>query len=244
MSAALDKKYTVEFHGDDTYYEQLLGGNASAFPDELKPGQFTTFTVTADSGPQRFVYALKKFRPTPDFAPTLTAREYSPGHWARVTGMPSDWEYGCQWYLDGLAMHKAWSDGYWIRAADGGGKLSVAVTAYNPGFRPKTVVTEAVRLGKVTPKVLAKLPRASIDASAVGKVEVTVKIDRVDSPEGKIRVRAGGETTTVKLKEFDRGTVLIKLPALAKGTHKITATYLGTAYAKKVTATPVTLTVR
>jgi hypothetical protein len=200
--------------------------------------------VPADGILESLTYSLKKWGPAAKFTPKLKAKKYAPGTKVSVTGLPKGWNLSYRWFLDGMPIHQARSKTFTPTVFAAGGKLALGITAENPGYRSVTIKTKAVRIAKATPKVSAKLSHRSIKASARGELVVKVKVKDLESPDGEIRVKAGVKTTTVALKTFDKGTVDIELPKLKKGTHKVTATYLGGRLLAKATAKSVTLTVK
>jgi hypothetical protein len=242
FSAAVDTQYTVYFEGDTAYYPQVLGGRTEV-PNRLNIRQFDFFEVPADGVLQPPAYSLKKWGPAAKFTPKLKAKKFAPGNKFTVTGLPKGWSLSYRWFIDGVPIHGAHTKKYTPTVNDAGGKLALGITAENPGYRSVTIKTKAVRLDKASPKVSVKLSHRSIKASARGEVTVKIKVKGLESPDGKIRVKVGGKTTTVALKTFDKGTIDIELPKLKKGTHKVTATYLGSRQLAKVVAKAVTLTV-
>jgi hypothetical protein len=242
FSAAIGTKYTVSFEGDSKYYPQLPGGRTGS-PNELSPRQFKFFEVPADSSPVSATYSLKKWGPAAKFKPKIKGKKFAPGKKVEATNLPKGWACEFRWYIDGLPIRGATRKTYTPKTADAGGKLSVAVTALNPGYRSATKHSKAVRLAKARPTVTATLVKRSIRAADRGELVVKVKVKGMNSPEGKIRVQVGGKKQTVALKEYDQGEVTIELPKLRRGTHKIKVTYLGSPQVSPQSKTPTPLTV-
>ena len=97
---------------------------------------------------------------------------------------------------------------------------------------------------KVTPLVTIKTAK-KVKTGTKPKVKVIVKAEGVAAVTGKVKVRWGKgakRTKTVALKA--RGKVTIRLPKLNTGTHRVTATYLGTDTVAKRAAQPVRIRVR
>mgnify|MGYP001365232404 CR=1 FL=1 len=80
------------------------------------------------------------------------------------------------------------------------------------------------KVPKVTPAVKVSVP--SVKAGVKPKATVTVDSGGlVTKPLGSVAVTVGSKTVKVTLTANHAGKITVTLPAQAKGSHKVTATY-------------------
>jgi hypothetical protein len=150
----------------------------------------------------------------------------NPGTWlGGLTGVVTP-AFSYQWYNAAGPIPGATAREYVPRLADAGGPLAATVTATLLPFLPGMGVTNVVTVAK-----------------AKSKTKLSKKTDRLVAfrvkpgaahPTGKVKLMKGKKTLkTYKLKAADNGRRTVRLPKLAKGTHKIRAVYLGNAALKR-----------
>ena len=99
-------------------------------------------------------------------------------------------------------------------------------------------------MAKKSSSTSAKLAKAKIFKGKSTKVTVTVKVSGVRGPTGKVEVYDGRKRIkTVNLTSGQRGVVVVKLAKPKKGTHKISAKYLGSSSSLASASRSVTLKV-
>ncbi|MDR3202003.1 MAG: Ig-like domain repeat protein [Bifidobacteriaceae bacterium] len=250
FTAQVGKKYTVYFNGNADYYPQTLGGEAST-PPSLLARNIQSVTVASAPGTLTGSFKLKKYGAGAKFTPKLKATEFKVGKKISVTGQPAGWKLKYQWLSDGVPVSGARKKTYTPSIDDAGAKVSVQVTASNPGYRTVAKKSKAKTIGKVDPGLSVKLAKASVKPQSKAAVTATVKVKGLRSPEGTVKVTAAkqvknGKKRTVKasLKRYDYGKLTLKLPKLGKGAYKVTVTYSGSSQVAKRVSQPVTLTVK
>lgn len=163
------------------------------------------------------------------------------GH--KVKASPVRWDVSgtrttYQWLRSGKAIKGATSSSYRLTRADVGKKISVRVTGTALGHRTATATSRATKVKKAKTKVTAKLNRAR------SKVTVRIKAKGLEKPRGTVKVKVGTKTVRATLKAKHRGKVTVRVPRLAKGRYKVSASfrpttahtrYLTTGKAKKLT---------
>ena len=103
----------------------------------------------------------------------------------------------------------------------------------------------SVKVTKAKAKITGKLAKKRVKATKRARYTIKLKVAGVPKPQGKVVIRVGKKKIrTITLKAKHRGKITVKLPRLAKGKHKIKATYRGNASIKKKTTKVVTLRVR
>ena len=117
----------------------------------------------------------------------------------------------------------------------------VAVYAGTVTHAGSTSATKALTVVKATPTVSVKLAKKSISKKSKGKVTVTVKATAL-KPTGTVKIKDGKKVLkTVTLKN---GSVVVTLPKLKKGKHKISVSYSGSTTVAAKKSGVVTLTVK
>ncbi|RIJ76917.1 Ig-like domain repeat protein [Nakamurella silvestris] len=123
-----------------------------------------------------------------------------------------------------------------------------AITASYAGSVDLTTATasRSLTVTKAVSTVKVKVAKTTVKAGTRAKLTVSVAAAGV-VPTGKVVIKAGaaGRTTvaSVVLTAKHTGIVTVTLPVLAKGKHKITAAYAGTASIAARTSAALTLTV-
>ena len=138
-----------------------------------------------------------------------------------------------------------------------GGKATVALSktlavkvhsltaTYAGGSSYNTATSPAVKLtvNKAVPTVSVKLAAAKIHKSAKGKITVTIKVTGV-VPTGSVTIKDGTRSLSkTTLPASKKGVLVITLPALGVGTHRLTAAYSGSPTVAAKTSASITLTV-
>jgi len=133
-----------------------------------------------------------------------------------------------------------------------GGKatFSVGATALKPGTHKLSIqyagsltvasssATKSLVVAKAASKSVAKLAKATVKHTARGKVTIIVTATGV-VPTGKVTVYDG--TRKIATGTLAKGKVVITLPKLKKGKHKLTATYAGSTLVSTSRSAAVTL---
>ena len=142
-----------------------------------------------------------------------------------------------QWYTTKGAIPGADTKQYVPKLADAGGYLAATVTAVLPGFLDGLGITNVVKVAKLGSKT--KLRKAG------PRVVALRVIPGVARPTGKVRLMTGTRVLrTVRLQAADNGRRTVKLPMLAKGTHRVRAVYQGSKSLKKSRSQVLRLTLR
>ncbi len=151
-----------------------------------------------------------------------------------------------QWLRGGKAIKGATGVTYKLEAADAGQRVTVRVTATRADYPAASSATsKAVKVAKIAPKVSTKLVKKSVKVGAKAKLKVTVTVKGVAKPTGKLRIYDGKKRIkTVSLKAKGKGKVVVVLPRLKAGKHKVKVTYLGTTQIAKKSSAAKTLTVK
>ncbi|UJP40832.1 Ig-like domain repeat protein [Cellulomonas palmilytica] len=151
-----------------------------------------------------------------------------------------------QWLRDGVAISGATGSSYKVTKSDVGTQLSVRVTAKAADGSTARSTSVQTKVPKVTPTVKVSVP--SVKAGT--KLKATVTVDSgglVTKPLGTVAVTIGSKTIKVTLTATHAGKVTVTLPAQAKGSHKVTATYsptsTSTTYLTGATSSAVTVKV-
>ncbi len=147
--------------------------------------------------------------------------------------------------------------GYFHLAVGRAGDYTVSVS--KPGYKPAEVGTFSVgrrgvvSLGEVVilKRLVPSTTRLSLDGRSLTTTQratatVRVSTDETRRPTGAVVVRVDGEKVReVDLAAGDRGSVDVRLPRLARGTHSVRATWApGSPYVRASASGPVDLTVR
>lgn len=178
-------------------------------------------TVTSQS---TTVSALAATRPatitgTAKVGKTLTV---STGTWNKPGAT-----YSYQWSVAGKAVAGATKATFVPRVADAGKAVTAVVTAKKSG-ETATSAAKAVTVPKLASTTKATLAKKKVSHKAHGKVTVKVTTSPSSSATGKVTVYDGKKKiTTATLKA--KGKVVVTLPRLAKGKHKISVRYAGSA---------------
>jgi len=151
-----------------------------------------------------------------------------------------------QWLRDGVAISGATGSSYKVAKSDVGKKLSVRVTAKAADGSSARSTSVETKVPKVTPTVKVSVP--SVKAGAALKATVTVDSGGlVTKPLGAVAVTIGSKTVKVTLTANHAGKITVTLPAQAKGSYKVTATYsptsTSTTYLNGATSSAVTVKV-
>lgn len=86
--------------------------------------------------------------------------------------------------------------------------------------------------------------KATVTTKDVASVTVTVRSSGADKPTGRVEIRSGRKVLgDAVINKRDKGTVVVSLGKLAKGTYDLKAFYLGSADAKSSSSSAFTLTV-
>nr|WP_246416235.1 carboxypeptidase regulatory-like domain-containing protein [Nocardioides luti] len=133
-----------------------------------------------------------------------------------------------QWLRDGTAIAGATGSSYVVTLADVGHALSVLVTATQAGYSDGSSTSNVVTVSKVASTTVGKLSAAKAKAGKSVVYTVTVKATGVSGPTGKVSVYDGKKLVkTLTLAAGAKGVVKLTLKKLKKGTHKLSAKYLG-----------------
>ena len=120
----------------------------------------------------------------------------------------------CQERLDGEAP---------CPVGESGDHIQVAVTKLDTGPMDYVIPFVGVLVQKAVPTL-----KASLTAFAKKAGSATVRLSATTLPTGKVKVFKGTrEIAGGTLKAGNRGVLSLKLPKLAKGTHKLTVKYAG-----------------
>ena len=147
---------------------------------------------------------------------------------------------------DGKKIKGATLAKYRLTTKDVGKRVSVRVSAQRTGFATGTATSSAVKVGKGKPSV--KVTAAAVKVGKAPKVVVRVKAAGLTKPTGTVTVKYGSKSVKVQLSGKNKGKVVVTLPRLAKGTHKVKASFSPTKttkkYVTKASSTTVKLRVR
>ncbi|WP_182524659.1 Ig-like domain repeat protein [Nocardioides dongkuii] len=150
--------------------------------------------------------------------------EVEPGTW------PEEPRLRYQWFRDGTAIRGADDEAYRLTAEDAGRGVWVVETATVTGLEPGTAESDGVTVARLASSTSLSLSASKVSAKERVTATVRVSVSGLSAPGGSVTIRDGGR----KLKTLPLGsgaTITFKLPRLAKGKHKITATYGGSAQA-------------
>ncbi|TFD48288.1 hypothetical protein E3T55_13485 [Cryobacterium frigoriphilum] len=159
---------------------------------------------------------------TPEVGRTLRARA---GEW-----QPAGLDFAYRWRADGVDIAGATGSRYRVTDAVAGRVVTLVVTATADGFSPALAVSSGVRV-KAVSKVTLTLNRsaASVDRTIIARIRVvSTKPGEADVPQtGAVIVTVGGRDFTVQLGRGGRAR--FTLPDLKSGTHRVSASWAGTA---------------
>ena len=168
---------------------------------------------------------------------TLTAVE-------PVWSLPGTTSTGRQWLSNGTPIAGATGATYTVTPGDVGDQIAVRFTGEKAGHSSGGSTSAPVVGSKFVSATVAKLAKAKIPTTKKGKVTITVSAPGLAAPLGAVQVKEGtqllGQAT---LTAGNRGTVVVKLPKLKKGKHRLTAVYLGDALTNGSTSPTITLKV-
>ncbi len=168
---------------------------------------------------------------------TLTAVE-------PVWSLPGTTSTGRQWLSNGTPIAGATGATYTVTPGDVGDQIAVRFTGEKAGHSSGGSTSAPVVGSKFVSATVAKLAKAKIPTNKKGKVTITVSAPGLAAPLGAVQVKEGtqllGQAT---LTAGNRGTVVVKLPKLKKGKHRLTAVYLGDALTNGSTSPTITLKV-
>lgn len=162
----------------------------------------------------------------------------SPGTWSGV-GLPI---FTYQWYRGTTEIPGATASGYQVREADAGQVLAVVVRAASAGFGPglSYAVARVAKRSSTTQLVLTtrKAPQGT-------RVPLRIVLSGGQpAPAGLVTLRDGARTLrTYRVRPSDNGQLLVELPKLTPGAHRLTAAFAGDAVREASTSAPVVLTI-
>lgn len=171
-----------------------------------------------------------------------------------VTAYPGIWNaagatYTYQWMKlsGGVArpIPGAFGQAYTLAGSDVGAEVWAEVTAHAPGYADsEQSPTDSHDVGKGSSTTAGKLARASVRATARGRLAVWVRTPAVLRPAGRVTVRVDGRSrVATALRTTQAGRVTLTLPRLKRGRHHVLATYAGSGAVDGSTSRAVTLTV-
>ncbi len=167
-----------------------------------------------------------------------------------VTAKPGTWDadtkaltISYQWLLDGEAIAGATGTSYRIPALAVGHALSVLVTA-KVGTGPATLVSSAAVTVVASSTTSFTLDRSTITSRDRAVVTVKVTTLPVGNAIGKVTVKYGSKTVTLRLTATSKGTVKVALPKLSPKKYAITAFFEGSDVAGPSISAAKTLTVK
>lgn len=144
---------------------------------------------------------------------------------SRGTWDPSDITTTYRWLRDGRAISGATTPRYTLTRADLGRKISLRVTAAQPGWTTVSATSAPRTIQRLTPRVSVTVPTT---ATAGRPVSVTVRVTTSGvsaTPAGTVKVSYGSRSTTVPLTYAHEGRVRVTLPAMASGTYAVRALF-------------------
>ncbi|GAA4671341.1 Ig-like domain repeat protein [Nocardioides nanhaiensis] len=172
---------------------------------------------------------------TPAIGRVLTA---SPGTWSGL-GIPL---FTYQWYRGTTEIPGATASGYQVQDADAGQVLAVVVRATTAGFGPglSYAVTRVAKRSSTTQLVLStrKAPQGT-------RVPLRIVLSGGQpAPSGLVKVMDGSRALrSYRVRPADNGQLLVELPKLKPGPHRLVATFAGDAVREASTSAPVVLTI-
>lgn len=172
---------------------------------------------------------------TPAVGRVLTA---SPGTWSGL-GLPV---FSYQWYRGTTEIPGATASGYQVQDADAGQVLAVVVRAVTPGFGPGLgyAVARVAKRSSTTQLVLSarKAPQGT-------RVPLRIVLSGGQpAPSGLVTVSDGGrKLRSYRVRPADNGQLLVELPKLRPGTHRLVASFAGDAVREASTSAPAVLTI-
>lgn len=154
----------------------------------------------------------------------------------------SDWEDGPQ---HGYFFLEVPRGSYTVELSKKGYK-SVEYDAGRITKKVKRISLGEIEIEKIgAPSTTTAAPvAATVTTKDNGKVTVTVKSGGTDKPTGKVEIRDGRKVVgDAVINKRDKGTVVVSLDKLPKGSYDLKAYYLGSADAKASKSGAFTLTV-
>lgn len=184
---------------------------------------------------------------TPITLPTVTGTtrvgqtlRVLPGSWSQ----PGARETGYQWLRNGRPIAGATRNYYRLVTADAGRRIRVQVTAEANGFAPGTAQTPIRRVAKLRSATAIRLAQTRIKPRARARMTITVTVPGVSKPVGKIRIIRGKRVIrTISLRARAGGKVIVRLPRIPRGAHRMRARFLGNATTTPSTSKAIRLTV-
>ncbi|MFT4215665.1 MAG: hypothetical protein QM619_00535, partial [Micropruina sp.] len=164
--------------------------------------------------------------------PTVTSRPNilgkAKGHNV-LTANPGSWKnaekatFRYQWVRDGKAIEGATGRTYQLTGADAGAELKVWVEATAPEGAWGESVSRTIDVARANSKVTATVVRAQGEQRALVRVEIGSR-DWI-KPAGRLIIRAGGKTVSVRASDY---YVTADLPWLRPdGKYKVTIRFSG-----------------
>lgn len=211
-----------------------LAVRATGTKDELT-GTSTSSVVRAVLGDVITALTRPSISGTAAIGRVLTA---SPGTWSGI-GLPV---FTYQWYRGTTEIPGATASGYQVREADAGQVIAVVVRAATAGFGPglSYAVTRVAKRSSTIQLVLStrKAPQGT-------RVPLRIVLSGGQpAPSGLVTVMDGTrKLRSYRVRPADNGQLLVELPQLKPGAHRLTAGFAGDAVREASTSAPVVLTV-
>jgi len=145
----------------------------------------------------------------------------------------------------GIARDIAGATGpsYLLTASDVGNGVRVRATAYRSGYAPESGYSDETEVAKGYSSTGLRLAYSRIHATGRGRVRVSVTPSSLP-PTGTVTVKVDGRRrVSTTLTPAQAGSVPLLLPRLARGKHRVVATYAGSRGLYASTSRPLTLTV-
>lgn len=219
---------------DDVDGDVLASIQVVGAVDTTVPGRYAlTYVVRDRAGNQavasRVVDVVAPPAPVNRVAPTvggsprvggvLTA---DVGGWDNVDGVV----FEVQWLRDGAPVPGATGSDYRVGAADAGARLAVRVTATVPGRDAVTAASTGTAVKRYRPTVALKLVKAAVRPGQRAKAVVVVAAPDLRI-NGRLLVRVGDRVVTARAGGSDRSRVVVRLPKMPRGAHRVVAVFDG-----------------
>ncbi|QCX28716.1 TolB family protein [Nocardioides jishulii] len=150
----------------------------------------------------------------------------TPGVWVGADGLTPSY----QWWRNGRPIAGATGTTYVVRPADFGQWIAVRETLTPAEGDPVWAVSAATKAVKPASSLTAKVARSRVKAGAPVVCRVQVSHAFGVRPQGKVAVRSGQRSRTVKVDADGRMTVRLK--GLRVGRHTVRFSYAGTPHVK------------
>lgn len=168
-----------------------------------------------------------------------------PGTWA---GTPTP-TFRYQWYRSQggtrvVAIAGADEAAYDLTTSDAGRRLAVLVTAARPGHTPTPTAAITGVVARLA--TTSSLSTTKKQVTAKQRVRVTVAVASAGGgvPSGRVVVRDGARKVGTGTASATTGKVTVRLKRLARGTHRLVATYVGSRTYARSSSDQLVVTVR